>query len=370
MLNILIFLAAIGFISWQLAKFLQDVWLRDAQHKKLRSKFEGWWLSVADLDRLKLALACTIQLNGILNKIFGAKLFSKLAFWRVSVMASGLLIASLALNGIFNHEKFGGVEPWKDYKKAAEGVEGFIPQLEASYQSMPKTTSITNIQQNSSHILTTNIVSATNTATLAVIDELKKVKSVTEKYNTSTYLVIYSFLFFLMLVFLNALLCFCSLVISRLILREMIAAARPFSTFCLLVTNFFLVLNMSSVFLLLLTVLDTPLIWYFLPVVFIFAAHSVTVFLLLFFGGQIVSWVFGSPALKLVTLIAMLPFIFTLIVSVFSYAAMLWRNAFHKCVSAILLRCAEKGPLTLVVAISALIASLIAGLGGLIHWIR
>jgi hypothetical protein len=69
-------------------------------------------------------------------------------------------------------------------------------------------------------------------------------------------------------------------------------------------------------------------------------------------------------------LIAMLPCVFTLSVSIFSYAAMIWRNAFHKCVSAILLRCAERGPLTVIVVTSALIASFIAGLGKLIHWIR
>jgi hypothetical protein len=59
MYNILLFIGAIGFVSWQFAIFFNDVWLRDAQHKKLREKFEDWWLTVEDLDKLKLALACT-----------------------------------------------------------------------------------------------------------------------------------------------------------------------------------------------------------------------------------------------------------------------------------------------------------------------
>lgn len=370
MVNFLFFVGAIGFISWQLSVFLKDVWLRDAQQKQLRQKFEDWWLTVADLDKLKLALACTIQLNGYLDKVFGAKCFSRLAFWRVFVMASGLLIASLALHGLFNYERFGGVEPWRNYRETASGVEKFVPQLQSSYRAMPKISLVTNVQLNASHILTTNVVAVTNTATIEVIDALEKVKLATEKYSASTYVWIYSVLFLVILVFLNALHCFCSLVISRLILREIIAAARPYSTFCLLITNLFLVINMSSVFLLLLTILNTPIMWYFLPVIFIFAAHSFTVFLLFFFGGQIVSWIFGSPALKLVTLIAFLPFIFTFAVSAFSYMAMIWRNAFHKCVSAVLLRCAEKGPLAVIVTTSAIIASLIAGLGKLIHWIR
>jgi hypothetical protein len=100
MLNFLLFIGAIGFISWKLAIFFNDVWLRDAQHKQLRQKFEDWWLTVQDLDKLKLALACTIRLNGVLDKIFGMRLFSRLAFWRISMAASGLLIASVALYGL------------------------------------------------------------------------------------------------------------------------------------------------------------------------------------------------------------------------------------------------------------------------------
>ncbi len=370
MINLLFFVGAIGFISWQLAIFFNDVWLRDAQHKKLRQKFEDWWLTVVDLDKLKLALACTIHLNEILDKVFGVRLFSKLAFWRTSIAASGLLIATLALNGFFYHEKFGGIEPWSNYQKTVDGVETFIPQLQASYQAMPKTSLITNIQLNASHTYVTNVVSITNTATIELLNGLEQVKLATRKYDTTAYVCVYSSIFILVLFFLNALLSFISLIISRLILREMIAAARPYSTFCLLITNLFLVVNVSSVFLLLLTILYTPIIWYFLPLVFIFAGHSFSIFILVIFGGQLGAWIFGSPALKLVALIAMLPFIFTLAVSVFSYAAMIWRNAFHKCVSAILLRCAEKGPLTVLVVTSTLIASFIVGIGKFIHWIR
>jgi hypothetical protein len=87
MINILLFIGAIGFISWQHAVFFNDVWLRNAQQKQLRQKFEDWWLTVADLDKLKLALACTIMLNSVLDKTFGIRLFSKRAFWRSSMAA-------------------------------------------------------------------------------------------------------------------------------------------------------------------------------------------------------------------------------------------------------------------------------------------
>jgi hypothetical protein len=382
MLNILLFIGAVGFVSWQLAIFFNDVWLRDAQHKKLRQKFEDWWLTVVDLDRLKLALVCTIKLNGILNRIFGENLFSRRAFWRTSIAATGFLIASLALIGFLNHDIF-GVKPWENYKKTADAVMTTIPSLQAQYKESAKPSLVTNAlpagadidlyRKNNPGVIITNnnvIMLVTNTAAADFSLELEKVKQVTMKYNTTSCCAVYSVTFMVILVFLNALLCFFSLVISRLILREMIAAARPFSTLALLVTNLFLVVNVSSVFLLFLTILNTPIVWLFLPVILLILPHSFSVYVLVFFGGELASWIFSSPALKLVALIALLPFIFTLSVSMFSYTAMLWRNLFHKCVSSILLRCAEKGPLTVIVITSALVASLIGGLGKLIHFYR
>jgi hypothetical protein len=235
---------------------------------------------------------------------------------------------------------------------------------------MDKPVLVTNIQPKLSNaqLPTTNIISITNTAVKDVIVGLEKIKNTTTKYDTITFAVIYSISFLLILVLLNSLLCFCSLVFSRMILREIIAAGRPFSTIALLVTNFVLVISVSSVFLLLLTVLATPLAWYFLPFIYGLSRQSFQLFLLIIFTGGIASWIFGSASLKLVTIISLLPCVLALGVSVFSGAAMIWRNAFHFCVSAILLRCAEKGPLTVIVGTSVMVASLVAFLGKCIHW--
>jgi len=195
MLKVLLFIGAVGFISWQFAIFFNDIWLRDAQHKKLRHKFEDWWLTVEDLDKLKLALACTVKLNAFLDDIFGIRLFSGLAFGRISIAASGLLIASLSLLGLFSHEKL-GIEPWKNYRETAKGVEDFIPQLQSSYRAMPITTLTTNVQLNhESHLFTTNVVTITNTSKTVLIEKLETVKLATQKYNTNTFVAIYSIVF-------------------------------------------------------------------------------------------------------------------------------------------------------------------------------
>jgi hypothetical protein len=384
-INILIFIATISLFSWPIAIFLNDAWLRDAQQRQLRQKFEAWWITVADLDKLKLALACTVKLNNALDVVFGARLFSSRAIWRSSIGATGLLIASLALIGLFNHKSF-GVQLWNNCRETAEAVKAFV----ASFQSPPVKTitfpspplSTTNATLPTTNIfypstntqtLTTNLHNlATNNpvsnSTNELMISITKFGKTVEKYNTTKLAVIYSILFLLILLVLNNVLCFFALVFSRLILREIIAACRPFSIIALLITNFVLVLIISTVVLLLLTILATPLVWFFLPILFGISEQSFSFLVLLLSGGGIAAWIFSSAALKLVTLIAMLPCLFALGVTAFSLAAIIGRNAFHKFISAVLLRCAEKGPLTMIVAIFTLTASCIAILGKLIHW--
>jgi hypothetical protein len=384
-INILIFIATISLFSWPITIFLNDVWLRHAQQRQLRQKFEVWWITVADLDKLKLALACTVKLNSVLDAVFGDRLFSKRAIWRNSIGATGLLIASLALVGLFNHKTF-GVQPWNNYRQTAEAVKAVVssfqppPVKTITFQSPPlsttnaqlPTTNILNPETNiqtlvtNVHNLTANSLASNPTNDLMV--SIANFGKTVEKYNTTELAVIYSILFLFILLVLNNVLCFFALVFSRLILREIIAACRPFSIIALLITNFVLVLIISSVVLLLLTVLATPLVWFFLPILFGISEQSFSFLVLILSGGGIAAWIFSSAALKLVTLIAMLPCLFALGVTLFSVAAIIWRNAFHKFISAVLLRCAEKGPLTMIVAIFTLTASCIAILGKLIHW--
>ncbi|MGO8764433.1 MAG: hypothetical protein ACLQSR_04765 [Limisphaerales bacterium] len=127
--DIFLFSGGIAFLSWQLAIFFNDIWLRDAQQKQLRQKFEDWWLRVADLDKLKLALACTIKLDDLLEQVFGAKLFSRRAFGRSCIGVTGLLFASMGLLGLLNHQMF-VIQPWRSYLDTAKAVEKYTPELE------------------------------------------------------------------------------------------------------------------------------------------------------------------------------------------------------------------------------------------------
>jgi len=106
MLNLAILIFCLLGISAAVTKFL-EVWLRDGQKQRLREKFESWWFLASDYDRLKFALICTQTFNRFTDVFFGEKLFSQKAFCRCSVIATGLLIASLAFTGLLNHQLLG-----------------------------------------------------------------------------------------------------------------------------------------------------------------------------------------------------------------------------------------------------------------------
>jgi hypothetical protein len=114
-----------------IAKYLDEAWLRDEEKRKLRARFESWWLTVVDYDRLKLALVCTRAFNRLTDVIFGEKLLSKKAFYRCSVLASGLLVASLAIAGLFNHQVL-GVMPWVSYHESCKAVSNFADMIVGS----------------------------------------------------------------------------------------------------------------------------------------------------------------------------------------------------------------------------------------------
>ena len=114
-----------------IAKFLDEVWLRDEQKRQLRAKFESWWLTVADYDRIKFALVCTQAFNRFMDVLFGEKLFSQRAFFRCSILATGLLVASLALTGLLNHQLL-GIMPWASYRDSCKAVNDFADSIVGS----------------------------------------------------------------------------------------------------------------------------------------------------------------------------------------------------------------------------------------------
>jgi len=377
MINLVILIGVLLGVPIAIAKFYEDVWLMDSQKKRLRERFETWWLTVADYDRLKLALACTVKFNSLLDKMFGDRLFSKEAFYECSIPSTGLLFACLAIVGLLNNEPF-GVLPWKNYHESLHAMKnmanGLAPDGHDAGRMFESLDGGTNVDLWSHGYLYVEYHFArvslnTNSEQLSPLEtwsnSLAFYKDCVVEYDTPSRVVIYSVAFFIILPTLNACLCFCSLVFCRLILREIIASARWFSTFALLVTNLVLVLAVSSIVLILLTIIAVPIIWIVLPSAFVVAKQSFLTFGAAMLGSICGVWLMSSSALKIVLAIALLPSLLTIAVAGFSLIAMISRNALHSIVSAVLLRCAERSPFVLIGGSFGVIAALIACLAKL-----
>jgi hypothetical protein len=188
-----------------------------------------------------------------------------------------------------------------------------------------------------------------------------------QKYNTTGHVIAYSAGYFLFLFVANVVLCFGSLVVCRVILREICATGRVVSAISLLISNFFCVLIIASVFLLLLLILSVPLFWILVPFACIVARASLAVFGITTLALSFSIWSHNCIPLNLIAVIAFLPFFFSVFATSFSLVAIIGRNRLHSLISAVLLRCAEKSPLSVIGACVGLAIAIVTALAKLIH---
>jgi hypothetical protein len=131
MYNLIILICGLIGIPVLIAQYLDSAWLLPEQKQQLRSRFESWWLAVVDYDRMKFVLVCTQAFNSFADLFFGEKLISKKAFFRCSIIATGLLITSLACTGILNNKML-GIEPWATYQESCEAVSDYADFIDSS----------------------------------------------------------------------------------------------------------------------------------------------------------------------------------------------------------------------------------------------
>jgi len=257
MLNLLLIFGALAAIGAAIMKFLDDVGLRDTQKASFQKRFDDWWHSVSHADRRLFALALAERLSNAVDNYFGARLFSKRALMKSFIVSTCVLVLCLGLTGIQSGRTI-GVAPWEAYQRTASQLEA----IWSKEQPPPKTEADRQQQQ-----------------------AMKELQKNVMQYNSAGWMVFYSVCSLLVLVFLNSGLFFLSVVYSRLILKEVIAAGRVFSTITLLIANFALVFPVWTVVFLMVTVLFTPLLWLFIPLVFVLSRLSVYWLFAIFAGG-------------------------------------------------------------------------------------
>jgi hypothetical protein len=362
-----------------IAKFLDEIWLMDEQKNQLRAKFELWWLTVADYDRLQFALVCTKACNHFADTLFSKGLLSKTAFYRCAIIASGLLLASLSISGISNNQLL-GVMPWENFRQSCAAVDAYADTIVNSGMTGRPVT-----QNTTTDITGTNVedlhgqfyvgyyfAKRSDTDSKLPPQELwsnivASIRQSVARHNTTNNVVFYSIGYYLLLVAANIVLSFCSLVCCRVVLREICATGRPLTTVALLFTNAASVLVIASVVLLLLIMMALPLSWLLIPLARTIARKSLIIFGAMLLCASFGSWGLDCFPLKLIVIIAFLPSMFSICAALFSLATILCRNIIHAVVSALLLRCAERSPLFVIGGIFGLITVMITTIAKLIH---
>src|SRR5262245_60776343 len=110
--------------------FIEDQCFLETQRGALREKFERWWISVAETKPRYFAVSLAHGACAGLSAFFGKRLFSKKSFFRSTILATGCLVASIALTSMFSHSGI-GVKPWKEYERTIEVMKATIERAQA-----------------------------------------------------------------------------------------------------------------------------------------------------------------------------------------------------------------------------------------------
>jgi len=335
---------ALGLISL-LTKYINDICLTDEQNARFRERFEAWWLSAQYWDKQQFALSLAEKMLSVLNSSFGPKLLSARFLRRSFCVSTLLLFASFGTIGIFNGE-IAGISPWATYSQAMSWVRTNWDNLEQKFIS-PE---LTREEQQQSR------------------ETFDKLRSNILHFDTKSSRIIYSVLFFLILTLANFALFPISLAFSRKILREVLLAKTVFTCFSLLLANLVFLWFLYGTLLVFLWVFALPALWFGTALV----ALILWQVKILYFAALPVAipfaWTFSPPAIKSIALIGFCPCILTLLATSFTVATLRFRDVLHAFVSAVLFRCATKGPLVILFTTITLIVTLISLLSRWLGW--
>jgi hypothetical protein len=417
-----LFLLFLGFTILILG-FCDNVIFLDAQKKVLNHKFDSWWKTVENYDKLKFALVFAQKVNEILDLTFGTSHYSKKLVVRCFKISAGMLLITLSVLGLTSRQPFGAT-PWKAYSDSINFILNTTDDLASP--SNYTTFKVVNVIQIASQINTsTNLIlfniksnylvftmttngiydierfehvgngnlaiqyhrlfgfnSNTNKTTNSLgkvtistttledlVNDIKKLHNLTAKYNSKVYMVTYSIGFYIVLFTVNTFLFILSLAFCRTILREVEKSGRIITTFSLVFTNLVFVFGCSCVLLLFLTILAIPLFWLLIPVMYQVSADSLSTVVVYLASATFALLVTVGGSTKLVLFISLLPSMFAAFVGLFSLFAIKWRNGFYFIVKQLFIRLSQKNPFAVLIGIIVLVSGLIDCAAKFIHFL-
>ena len=141
MWNVLLILASLATLGALFFRFLDEVWISDADKAAIQARFETWWLTLAHTDSRVVALALVTKVAQRLDVYFGPRLLSKLAAIKSFAIGTTLLGLTLGVVGLTTSRP-AGLAPWQTFQETANlidsywstnhPVQGVTPEAEAA----------------------------------------------------------------------------------------------------------------------------------------------------------------------------------------------------------------------------------------------
>jgi hypothetical protein len=403
-----------------LIEFIDKVVLKKSHKESLRREARAWLKTVEHYDSLQLALVCAVKVNGALDRAFGRSLLSRKMVMRGSRISTCLLVITLALIGLINKEPFGFV-PWRYYKDSVTAMlaildsvfsqsmfnymrqvdltqpgpfyrntNAFVVNLNSNYFLCEvKTNAITSFTRMEPFAHGTLLVaysrvgnvtdtpqSSTNmfgkvTLPTTAVDDLEKygraLRADVKNHDKPTYIGLYSVLYFIILFAVNAALFICSLVLCRVVLREIALCGRLIPAASLVALNLIIVLVVSCVVLSAFAILTMPLLWYFIHFIITASDRSIYTLTVLFVISSFSLWCAAGISAKLVALISLLPAICGAMLGLLAVMLMRWKKVVHYIVKEALIRCVEANPIVVGLATVLFVSAVLAFVAKCLH---
>jgi hypothetical protein len=314
------------------ASLLTHYWLRDPAKQRIANFLDSRWLKLSYASPTRVPQLPLRVLRKLLDLGLGERIFSLRAFIRISIVGNIVLISALGVAGIFSHQPFAGVAPWKIYDSNGDIARGLL------------------LRQPNDNL--TKIPGA-----LAFCQYFASSHGVIVRYG-------YGALFCALTFITNAILDFVSVAMARQMLREL-ERNRGYLTFiAALVFNIVIALIVASLAVSIVALLATPIFWPTLLMCIKLSTINVLLFVTFLAIFNVLVWVLVGTAIKIEVIVAVLPTLIISFVLLWAVASSPSKRQIQAALSAILLRLADSGK-SAFVWVAGILAAISMIIGGL-----
>ena len=314
MYKIFFFLAILAGLSVAITKLI-EIWISESGKEALKEKIENLWVKFDDIESLIIAIAPLKFLESLHNVIFGARIFSKKAYFRATIISTITLLSLLSVTGLYTEKPFSiDTPPWEFW-------------------------------QNSNKATKIDLGDKKIDGTEYTEEEIRYHNKYANFFASKSWIIGHSIVFIVLTLLINAIFDATSLSVTRMMLRESISSSSNILIFCILFTNFIIALLLATLS------IAIVMFFYFPTAAFLFQAaapffteHPAWATIAIF-ASIVGIWNLSGAWLKIIALTTVLP-ILILCVSLLLYFFLYpLRNKIHQFIKVLLYKAVtyEKG---------------------------